>query len=89
MEIVSALGAFSFFIATYFLSEGRIFKKIVMGIIVVAFLAGLPFVAISAFHLLQYLLNGSLDMEAFRYCMSASLISLFVIVIGFYILRKD
>lgn len=89
MEIVSALGAFSFFIATYFLSEGRIFKKIIMGIIVVAFLAGLPFVAVCAFNLLQYLLNGSLDMETLRYCMTAALISLFTIVVGFYVLRKD
>jgi hypothetical protein len=89
MEIVSALGAFSFFIATYFLSEGRIFKKIVMGIIVVAFLAGIPFVAVSAFSLLQYMLDGFLDIETFRYCMTASLVSLFVIVIGFILLRKD
>jgi hypothetical protein len=89
MEIVSALGAASFFMATYFLSEGRIFKKIVMGIVVVAFFAGLPFVAISAYNIFQYLMDGVVNVELFRFSFTAALISLAIIVAGFVLLRKD
>ena len=89
MEIVSALGAVSFFIATYFLSEGGKFKKIVMGTVVVAFLAGLPFVVMSALSLLQYMMDGFMDVELFRVSMSAALISLVIILAGFYLIRKD
>jgi hypothetical protein len=89
MEIVSALGAASFFIATYFLSEGGKFKKIVMGIVVVAFLAGLPFVVMSALSLIQYMLDGFMDMELFKFSMTAALISLLVIMLGFFLIRKD
>lgn len=89
MEIVSALGAASFFAATYFLSEGRIFKKIIMGIVVVAFFAGLPFVAISAYNILQYLLDGVVNVELFQFSFIAALISLSIIMGGLYLLRKD
>ena len=89
MEIVSALGAASFFAATYFLSEGRIFKKIIMGIVVVAFFAGLPFVAISAYNILQYMLDGVVNIELFQFSFIAALISLSIIMGGLYLLRKD
>lgn len=89
MEIVSALGAASFFAATYFLSEGRIFKKIIMGIVVVAFFAGLPFVAISAYNMLQYMMDGVVNLELLQFSFSAALIALATIIGGLYLLRKD
>jgi hypothetical protein len=89
MEIVSALGAASFFAATYYLSEGRMFKKIIMGIVVVAFFAGLPFVAISAYNMLQYMMDGVVNVELFKFSFTAALISLFIIVSGLFLLRKD
>jgi hypothetical protein len=89
MEIVSALGAASFFAATYYLSEGRIFKKIIMGIVVVAFFAGLPFVAISAYNMLQYMMDGVVNVELFKFSFSAALIALVTIIGGLYLLRKD
>lgn len=89
MEIVSALGAASFFMVTYFLSEGRIFKKIVMGIVVVAFFAGLPFVAISAYNMFQYMMDGAVNTELFKFSFTAALISLAIIIGGFILLRKD
>lgn len=89
MEIVSALGAASFFAATYFLSEGRIFKKIIMGIVVVAFFAGLPFVAISAYNMFLYMIDGAVDIELFKFSFSAALIALITIFTGLYLLRKD
>jgi hypothetical protein len=89
MEIVSALGAASFFAATFYLSEGRTFKKIIMGIVVVAFFAGLPFVAISAYNMFQYMMDGVVNVELFKFSFSAALIALFVIVSGLFLLRKD
>jgi hypothetical protein len=89
MEIVSALGAASFFVATYFLSEGRIFKKIIMGIVVVAFFAGLPFVAISAYNMLQYMMDAPMNVELFQFSFTAALIALVTIIGGLYLLRKD
>ena len=89
MEIVSALGAASFFAATYFMSEGSMYKKIVMGIVVVAFFAGLPFVAISAYNILMYFLDGVVNIELFKFSFSAALIALFVVIAGLFLVRKD
>jgi hypothetical protein len=89
MEIVTFIGGISFFLATYFVSEGSMFKKIVMGIVVVAFLTGLPFVVITAFNLVQYMMNDYLDLALFQTTFTTALICLLVIVVGFYLTRKE
>lgn len=89
MEIVTVLGGASFFLLTYFISEGSTYKKIVMGVVVVAFLTGLPFVVISALSLVQYMIDGYLDMPLFQLSSITALISLLVIVLGFYLTRKE
>ena len=89
MEIVTFIGGVSFFLATYFVSEGSKFKKITMGIVVVAFLTGLPFVVITAFNLWQYMMNDYLDMALFQVTFTTALICLLIIVLGFYVTRKE
>lgn len=89
MEIVTFIGGVSFFLFTYFVSEGSKFKKIVMGIVVVAFLTGLPFVVITAFNLVQYMMIDYLDLALFQTTFTTALICLVVIITGFYVTRKQ
>jgi hypothetical protein len=89
MEIVTFIGGISFFLFTYFVSEGSTFKKIVMGIVVVAFLTGLPFVVITAFNLVQYMMNDYLDLALLQTTFITALICLLIIIAGFYLTRKQ
>jgi len=89
MIMVTVIGGASFFLATYFISEGSRFKKLIMGIMVVAFLAGLPFVVMTALSLLQYMIDSFIDLEMFRITFGIALACLVVVMSGFYLIRKE
>jgi hypothetical protein len=89
MIMVTVIGGASFFLATYFISEGSRFKKLVMGMMVVAFLAGLPFVVMTALSLLQYMLDSYIDLDMFKVTFGIALACLLVVMSGFYLVRKE